>query len=84
MMKFEYNMDHKTQDAIFRLTIPQDCVNLVEFDEFSHALFISCEASDSIADKLLALETIVRKVEDAYKEGHKQHEPQKTHRWHKV
>lgn len=52
-----------------KATLTIDVLDFLEFkpDEFSRLLFKECESSGSIADKLLALECVARRLEETKK-----------------
>jgi len=58
--------DPSTGEDIFDLRIKiskLDVIKMVQFDLLDKLLLKECEASESCADKLLALETLVRRIE---------------------
>lgn len=57
----------KSMDGVLsvRLTIEERDMVHARFDRFDELLIKECEGSGMASDKLLALETIVRKIEQA-------------------
>ena len=55
----------ETCTRIFKVTLTQMDMVMVNLDSFDRALLVECEASSSIADKLLGLECIARRLEQA-------------------
>jgi len=65
-MKFETRQDIKTNDKVFILTVTVLDYVKAKFDNLDRMLLRDCESKDAtIADKLLALEMIARRVEDS-------------------
>ena len=48
---------------VYRLTLCKSDLIFVNLDPIDRALIHECEASNSVADKLLALECITRRIE---------------------
>ena len=64
-MKLEYYEDIKTDEIRINIIIyPLDFFE-IELDDFDRLLLRECDKSNKISDKLLALETIARKLEKA-------------------
>lgn len=64
-MKLE-RINHKDRDEVeFRLTITDLEMVKMKLHPFDRALIADCDSSDTISDKLLALETIARRIEEA-------------------
>lgn len=57
----------KSLDRILsvRLAIEENEIARAQFNRFDELLISECEKSEKVSDKLLALETIVRKIEQA-------------------
>lgn len=63
-MKLEEWRDPATGDFHMMLKIDQLEIMCAKLTDFDRALFRECEESKSIADKLLALETMARRIEE--------------------
>ena len=64
-MQFGTTEMSDTRTSIFTFTLTQMDMVMVNLDAFDRALLVECEASSSIADKLLGLECIARRLEQA-------------------
>lgn len=64
-MKFEQSHKVVTDERVYTLTLTGSEMTAVELHEFDKLLLRECETSGKISDKLLALETIVRRIEEA-------------------
>lgn len=64
-MKFETSEHADTKTRTFTLTIEEVDVMSVHLFDFDRAVMTECEASGSIADKLLGLELLARRVEES-------------------
>jgi len=64
-MKFQYRRDLTTNATHYYLVLEDADVAWAPLDQFDRMLIKECEGSKSIADKLLALECIARKIEEA-------------------
>jgi hypothetical protein len=63
-MKWLLEHDNIGMKRIFQIEITDmECLN-AKFHDFDYALFEECEHSDKTSDKLLALETIARRIEE--------------------
>ena len=68
-MKLSRWDDPETGAMIYKLKIePLDIISAYPLDNFDRLLIDDCEKSGCIADKILALEIIVRKIEQGYLE----------------
>lgn len=65
-MTFEHYRHPATGDYSVSLTLTEEELESIKCTGFDRALFKECEESNSIADKLLALEAVVRKIEEEY------------------
>jgi len=72
-MKFEHHKHPATNDYHVSLVIEGFELRSVRFTDFDRALFRECEDSESIADKLLALETVARRIEEQQKRVEEEH-----------
>ncbi len=63
-MKFEQHRHPATNDLHISLVVESFELVCPQFTDFDRALFRECEKSNSVADKLLALETIARRIEE--------------------
>lgn len=65
MRATEYH-DFKTDEDVFELRF--NTLDMVEcpLDNFDRALLHECNKSKKVSDKLLALETIVRRLEESH------------------
>jgi len=63
-MKLETWRDPATND--YHVMLKLDCfeIRCAKLTDFDRALFRECEESSSVADKLLALETMARRIEE--------------------
>lgn len=64
-MKLEYYEDIETNEIRINIIIYLSDFLEVELDNFDRFLLKECNKSNKISDKLLALETIARKLEKA-------------------
>ena len=64
-MELQYSRDWDRNQRIYILTIPMREIMKAKLHAFD-LLLDECEKSKSIADKLLALETIARRIEEAH------------------
>ena len=64
-MKFEANTDTETGDRTFTLRISSIDLRDVNLTNFDALLLSECEKSPKISDKVLALETLVRRIEES-------------------
>jgi hypothetical protein len=65
-MEYKETMDPLTRDRIITVVLrEEDFVVNNLFDEFDRLLLEECEKSNSVADKILALETVVRRYEQS-------------------
>ena len=64
-MIFEFTDSLDRNERVFKLTITNDEMMRCGFQPFDRLLLTECEASSAISDKLLALETIARRVEES-------------------
>lgn len=62
---FQQATDALTGDQIFQIRISNQKVVWLEFDSFDIHLKRECDKSNAVADKLLWLENLVRKIEKA-------------------
>ena len=62
-MKVETVINPTNGDMDIHIVIPQSEFIKANFDEMDNALLTECNMSESMADKILALELIVRKIE---------------------
>lgn len=63
-MIFQMQENQERDERIYTLRISLSDFVLGTAYEFDRRLIAECEASDKISDKLLALETIVRRAEE--------------------
>lgn len=63
-MKFELNKDCLTYKLTMCLELGPDDMSRARLNHWDNVLITSCEKSDKVSDKLLALETLVRRVEE--------------------
>jgi hypothetical protein len=62
--KFSALREYSTGASVFTFTLRmEDNLMLSDLDAFEFGLLKECDKSEAIADKLLALECIVRKIE---------------------
>ena len=64
-MQFDTTEMLDTCTRVFTLTLTQRDMITVNLYQFDHVLLAECDASPSIADKLLGLECIARRLEQA-------------------
>ena len=65
-MEYKETMDPLTRDRIITVVLrEEDFVVNNLFDEFDRLLLEECGKSNSVADKILALETVVRRYEQS-------------------
>ena len=64
-MKFSQVREVTTNATVYQLRVEDTDMLLAPLDIFDMMLLKECEASKAIADKLLALETIARKIEQS-------------------
>lgn len=64
-MRFERRDSGEDSPVIFTLMITASERVAARLDDWDRRLIAECEKSSSISDKLLALETIVRRIEEA-------------------
>lgn len=64
-MKFEMSIECHGKDVKYLLTLEGDETFPLNLDHFDRLLIKECDQSNSIADKLLALETITRRIEQS-------------------
>lgn len=62
-MRFSYVDNLKTGDKEYILRISGYDIVTARFDEWDRRLLEECDKSDNIADKLLALECMARRIE---------------------
>ncbi len=62
-MKLACIKDVENRQTIYKLTISDAEFIRAFFDGFDRMLIDECEISDKVSDKLLALETITRRIE---------------------
>ena len=55
----------ENQQTIYKLNISDAEFVRAHFDNFDRLLIDECEISDRVSDKLLALETITRRIESS-------------------
>ena len=72
-MIFEYWRHPATNNLTISLEIEGFELECAELKDFDRALFRECEKSNSIADKFLALETLVRRIEEQQKRVEAEH-----------
>ena len=65
-MKFELRENLDRDECIYTITISHAEFMRGTIYQFDRALIAECEASNKISDKILALETIVRRAEASY------------------
>lgn len=78
-MKLMKNVNIENETSVYTLEITKsDLLNMYKLDNFDLMLLKDCEKENAtISDKLLALETIARRVEQGYKENKGREEKQK-------
>ena len=64
-MIFEYTDSLDRDERVYKLTISNRDMMVVGFQPFDRLLLTECEESSKISDKLLALETIARRIEES-------------------
>ena len=64
-----YTEETDTRSHAMKITVEIDDLEMVgcKTDEFDRRLLRECNRSSSVADKILALETIARRIEEASK-----------------
>lgn len=67
-MKFEQHRHPATNDLYVSLVFEGFELRSVKLTDFDRALLRECEESSSIADRLLAFETMARRIEEQQKE----------------
>lgn len=55
-----------TGNIEYKLAIEPNNIICAKFTKFDYWLFEDCESSDKISDKLLALETLARRIEEGH------------------
>jgi hypothetical protein len=63
-VKLTMAIEPLTRNHVYHLEISDVEFVLMRLDNFDTLLLKECEGSDSIADKLLALETLARRIEE--------------------
>ena len=73
-MNFSVFKDPETNTTVYRLTITSDDqVTAARLTDLDHRLFKECSKSELVSDKILALETLVRRIEEGKNYG-KEHD----------
>jgi hypothetical protein len=62
-VNLESYVDHESRDHVYRLTIPERDLVTVRLFEWDRYLFDEVAQSASVADQLLALELLARRIE---------------------
>ena len=57
--------DFESGDRVFTLRIRSRELVAIELQPFDRLLLADCDRSDKVSDKLLALETVARRIEEA-------------------
>ena len=70
-MKLSCIRDVENQQTVYKLSMTDSEVTQVFLGNFDKLLIDECETSDKIADKVLALEMITRKIESTQQGGDK-------------
>lgn len=63
-MKYREEIDVCTNDRKIFLELDLFDISMARLDKWDRHLLAECEKSNSIADKLLALECVVRRIEE--------------------
>lgn len=64
-MRFITRVDLERDSFVYTLEIENADIIAIPLDSMDHTLIDECEKSHKIADKLLGLEMVVRKIEQA-------------------
>jgi hypothetical protein len=65
-VKLDVHQPHDRDERVYTLTIPGGDLMRARFDRFDRLLLADCQSPDAtVADSLLALELIVRRIEQA-------------------
>jgi len=66
-VRLVYSRNADNQSVTYTLKIDDADMCAVNLTAFDHMMLRECEGSESIADKMLALETLCRRVEESSK-----------------
>lgn len=64
-MELVYYTDKIKGVSHYNLTVPDGDLAKMKLHDFDRLLLVECEKSKKVSDKLLALETIVRRIEES-------------------